>query len=207
MSEQQSGRLMRGGGGGDQLSGAMKLFSSLGLTPSDLNVLAEIPENEITVETLPSILMRLKSRKGASGERGGTSSEASYQGGRDRWDPSLGPGPARAQTSGDFGFSSMQNVSSGRGFGSGYGGAGDGRAERPYSDLSRQTTYGGLGSVPLLSDPVFMQRRMGSPSSGKVQDFLGDAPSMFPHVCSLCNIDVHSSMVSTSSLLLLFCWD
>ncbi|KAM4555218.1 matrin 3-like 1.2 isoform 2-T5 [Odontesthes bonariensis] len=190
--------------GGSNLGSTMKLFASLGLSPSDLDALAEIPEEEISVETLPRILMQLKSRKAGAGERGpgsSMSSDAAYRGGRDGWDegrmgrmsgPSMGQGQARAPSSADFGFSSMQDVSPGRGFGYSGGGGGGGRADRPYSELSRQTSYGGLSMGPAQSD--FMQRRMGSPSQGKVQDFLGVMPPRFPHVCSLCDFDVHSIM-------------
>lgn len=152
---------MEGPDGGVQMSRPgplgrhMKLFSSLGLSPSDLDALAEIPDEDISMETLPRILMQLKSRKAGGGERGlpSSASGASFRGGRDGWDPSLG---------------------SARGFG--YDSAG-----------------GGYGAGP-SPDAMFMQRRMGAPSSGKIQDFLGVTPPMFPHVCSLCDFDVHSSM-------------
>ncbi|XP_027864659.1 matrin 3-like 1.2 isoform X2 [Xiphophorus couchianus] len=160
------GQMTRRSGGDGPLGRHMKLFSSLGLSPSDLDALAQIPDEDITMETLPRILMQLKSRKGATGERGAAASEAAFRGGRDGWDPS--PGPARNQSSGDFGFGSMRD-GYGSGSGSGYG----------------------MGAS---SDPLFMQRRMGAPSSGKIQDFLGVAPPLFPHVCSLCDFDVHSSM-------------
>ncbi|XP_015807889.3 matrin 3-like 1.2 isoform X1 [Nothobranchius furzeri] len=178
-------------GGGSNLGSTMKLFASLGLSPSDLDALVKIPEEDISVETLPRILMQLKSRKGASGERGAGSSMSSdgvYRGGRDSWDSSLGQG------SGDFGFSPRQDVFSSRGFGSSYGGTGDGHTERSFSELSRQTSYSGLSGGALQSDSIFMQRRMGSPSAGKVQDYFGVPPSMFPHVCALCDFDVHSTM-------------
>ncbi|KAM4586973.1 LOW QUALITY PROTEIN: uncharacterized protein V3H82_005713 [Fundulus diaphanus] len=178
MNEQAPGRPMGGGasgmglggmkgldsGGGSPLGHHMKLFASLGLSPSDLDALAEIPDEDISMETLPRILMQLKSRKAAGGDRGASASDGAFRGGRDSWDPSLGRGPSRAQSSGDFGFSSMRD-----GYGSGYG----------------------MGPS---SEPMFMQRRMGIPSSGKIQDFLGVMPPMFPHVCSLCDFDVHSTM-------------
>ncbi|XP_030595088.1 matrin-3-like isoform X2 [Archocentrus centrarchus] len=190
-----------GSGGGSNLGSTMKLFASLGLSPSDLDALAEIPEEEISVETLPRILMQLKSRKGEAGERrAAMSSDSAYRGGS--WEeghvgrmggPSLGQGSAKS--SADFGYGSLQDVSSSRGYGLNYsssgggGGGGGGSRERPYSELSH---HGGLGMGP--SEPLFMQRRMGSPSNGKVQDFLGVMPPMFPHVCSLCDFDVHSTM-------------
>uniref|UniRef100_A0A3P9B4C1 Matrin-3 n=2 Tax=Maylandia zebra TaxID=106582 RepID=A0A3P9B4C1_9CICH len=195
-----SGQMPRRGSGGggstSNLGSTMKLFASLGLSPSDLDALAEIPEEEISVETLPHILRQLKSRKGEAGERrAAMSSDAAYRGGS--WEEghvgrmggsSLGQGSAKSST--DFGYSSLQDVSSGRGYGLNYsGGGGGGSRERPYSELSHRS---GLGMGP--SEPVFMQRRMGSPSNGKVQDFLGVMPPMFPHVCSLCDFDVHSTM-------------
>uniref|UniRef100_A0A8C3G595 Matrin 3-like 1.1 n=1 Tax=Cyclopterus lumpus TaxID=8103 RepID=A0A8C3G595_CYCLU len=190
MDNQDGGSQMSRRGGGGHIGNTMKLFASLGLSPSDLDALAEIPEEDISVETLPRILMQLKSRKGDAGERRGASSvssDAGYRGGRDSWDnahmgrmggPSLGTGSARGQTSADFGYSSLR--------------------ERPYSELSHHDSYGGGLSIgPPASDPGFRQRRIGSPSNGKVQDFLGVTPPMFPHVCSLCDFDVHSTMVST----------
>ncbi|XP_040029301.2 matrin 3-like 1.2 isoform X1 [Gasterosteus aculeatus] len=227
MSEQRSGRQMGGGasgvgvgsgmdnqdggsqiprrGGGNHIGNTMKLFASLGLSPSDLDALAEIPEEDISVETLPHILMQLKSRKGDASERRGAaavSSDGGYRGGRDSWDggntermggPSLGPGSARVQTSADFGYGSLQDGAPSRGYGLSYG-SGGGSRERPYSELSRHDSYSGVGIGPSASDPNFRQRRMGSPSNGKVQDFLGVMPPMFPHVCSLCDFDVHSNM-------------
>uniref|UniRef100_A0A3Q4HAX6 Matrin 3-like 1.1 n=1 Tax=Neolamprologus brichardi TaxID=32507 RepID=A0A3Q4HAX6_NEOBR len=198
-----SGQMPQCGGSTSNLGSTMKLFASLGLSPSDLDALAEIPEEEISVETLPHILRQLKSRKGEAGERrAAMSSDAAYRGGS--WEEghvgrmgvsSLGQGSAKSST--DFGYSSLQDVSSSRGYGLNYsGGGGGGSRERPYSELSHRS---GLGMGP--SEPVFMQRRMGSPSNGKVQDFLGVMPPMFPHVCSLCDFDVHSTMVSTSNLL------
>lgn len=51
----------------EHLGSTMKLFSSLGLSPSDLDALAQIPEDQISVETLPHILRQLKSRKSRDG--------------------------------------------------------------------------------------------------------------------------------------------
>ncbi|KAM8908904.1 matrin 3-like 1.2 isoform 2-T2 [Spinachia spinachia] len=227
MSEQRSGRQMGGGasgvggggamedqdgvsqiprrGGGNHIGNTMKLFASLGLSPSDLDALAEIPEEDISVETLPHILMQLKSRKGDASERRGpaaASSDGGYRGGRDGWDggnagrmggPTLGPGSSRVQTSADFGYGSLQDGVPSRGHGLSYG-SGGGSRERPYSELSHHDSYGALSSGPSASDLDFRQRRMGSPSNGKVQDFLGVMPPMYPHVCSLCDFDVHSTM-------------
>eukprot|EP00066_Takifugu_rubripes_P026571 XP_011615837.1 PREDICTED: matrin-3-like [Takifugu rubripes] len=227
LNEQRPGRLMGGvssgvGGGGmegpegsaqmsrhsssgSHLGNTMKLFASLGLSPSDLDALAEIPEEDISVETLPQILMQLKSRKTEAAERRSMttmSSDAAFRGGS--WtdvqtgrmgSSSLGLGSARPQPSVDFGFGSLQDMAQNRGFNFNYasgGGGGGASRDRSYSELSHHDSYSGLDMGPSTSDPVFMQRRIGSPSNGKVQDFLGVTPTMFPHVCSLCDFDVHS---------------
>nr|XP_057920392.1 matrin 3-like 1.2 isoform X2 [Doryrhamphus excisus] len=191
--QESSSRMSRGGGGGGNLGSTMKLFASLGLSPSDLDALAQIPEEDISVETLPQIIMQLKNRKVDTGRGAASSmsSDKSYRGGG--WDnvgrmggTSLGQGSGPS----DFGFTSQQEVSLNRGLGLNYGGGNRGRFP---SEPSRHDSYGSLQGAS-LSEPGFLQRRKGSPSQGKVQDFLGVLPSMFPHVCSLCDFDVHSTM-------------
>ncbi|XP_061541148.1 matrin 3-like 1.2 isoform X1 [Phycodurus eques] len=187
VEEQESGsRVPRGGG---HLGGTMKLFASLGLSPSDLDALAQIPEEDISVETLPQILMQLKNRKAGRGPSSAPPDEA-YRGGGGRMGAaSFGMGSG----SSDFGFASPQGASLGRGMRLNFGGGGGSR-ERSYSELSLRDSYGGPQGA-LLSQPAFTQpRRKGSPSQGKVQDFLGAPPPRFPHVCSLCDFDVHSNM-------------
>ncbi|KAK9962955.1 hypothetical protein ABG768_006190 [Culter alburnus] len=159
----------------------LKLFASLGLSPTDLDALAQVPEENICMENLPHLLMLLKNHK----------MEASWddmQGGR--LDCSSGQAQSRSQ--GDFGYTSMQETS-GRGYDMLDYRSGSGR-DRQYSELSRDS-YRSLGmSASSASDDLFMQRRMGTPSQRKVQDFLGVMPLMFPHVCSLCDFDVLSVM-------------
>lgn len=166
----------------------VQLFASLGLSSSDLDALAQVPEENICMETLPHLLMLLKSRK----------MEASWgdmQGGR----LDCSSGQAQSLSQGDFGYTSMQETS-GRGYDMLDYRSGSVR-DRQYSELSHDS-YHSLGmSASSPSDDMLMQRRMGSPSQRKVQDFLGVMPLMFPHVCSLCDFDVHSVMVSNSSWL------
>lgn len=214
-----STQMSRHGGAGSHLGSTMKLFASLGLSPSDLDALVEIPEEDISVETLPQILMQLKSRKTEVAERRSmatVSSDAAFRGAS--WNDvqagrmassSLGPGSARAQPSVDFGFGSLQDMAQNQGFNLNYasgggGGGGGASRERSYSELSHHDSYSGLDMGSSASEPVFMQRRMGSPSNGKIQDFLGVTPTMFPHVCSLCDFDVHSILVSTVQPSLFF---
>lgn len=222
-SSQQHGGLMGLGGAdsqdsqlaprrvGNPLSNTMKLFASLGLSPNDLDALAQVPEENISVETLPHLIMQLKNRKTEASRplssdllSQSLSPDPSYRGGRDEWRDGQGGRLDRSATStsqsrtshSDFGYSSTQDLSSRSYDMLDYGSGGSSR-DRQYSELSTDR-YRGLGTTSSsTSDDLFMQRRMGSPSQGKIQDFLGVMPHMFPHVCSLCDFDVHSSMVSS----------
>ncbi|KAM9795567.1 matrin 3-like 1.2 [Neosynchiropus ocellatus] len=175
----QGGTLASQRGPGSQLGSTVKLVASLGLSPSDLDALAQIPEENISMETLPQILMKIKSQKADAGEWQGPGSISS--GGARLSASSLG----QASASSDFGRSSLQESSS-RSLNFSRG------RDRGYSDLPRHEAYSSLDVTP--PDTGFLQRRMGSPSYTKAQDFLGALPNMFPHVCSLCDFDVFSMM-------------
>ncbi|GAA6099198.1 matrin 3-like 1.2 [Tachysurus ichikawai] len=193
---------------GNHLGNTMKLFASLGLSPNDLDVLAQVPEENISVETLPHLIMQLKNRKAEASRHLASdllsqslSPDPSYRGGRDKWGDMQGgrldrstASTSQSRTSqSDFGYSSTQDLSSRSYDMLDYGSSGSSR-DRQYSELSSDR-YRGLGTTSSsASDDLFMQRRMGYPSQGKIQDFLGVMPHMFPHVCSLCDFDVHSSM-------------
>lgn len=188
---------------GSHISNTMKLFASLGLSPSDLDALAQVPEENISVETLPNLIMQLKNHKMEAGRRmsgdmSTHSSGTSYRGGRDTWGEGQGgrmdrsSGQSQSRSQGNFSYSSMQETS-GRGYDMLDYSTSSGK-DRQYSELSHDS-YRSLGmSTSSTSDDMFMQRRMGTPSQGKVQDFLGVRPLMFPHMCTLCDFDVHSVM-------------
>ncbi|XP_064874405.1 matrin-3-like [Oncorhynchus nerka] len=145
-------QLSRRGGGSSHIGNSIKLFSSLGLSPADLDVLAQIPEDNISVETLPHLIMQLKNRKvdsdrrmagNSRGDLSGLSSEPSYRASRDDWDDmrvgklggSMGQASAHAQQ-GDLGYNSIQDTSAGR-YELDYGHGSGGRDPGWYSDLSR----------------------------------------------------------------------
>ncbi|XP_030002086.1 microtubule-associated protein futsch-like [Sphaeramia orbicularis] len=46
------------------MDGALNILNSCGLEPSDLSVLAELPENVLTVESLPHVLKQIKRKRG-----------------------------------------------------------------------------------------------------------------------------------------------
>nr|XP_015205383.1 PREDICTED: matrin-3-like [Lepisosteus oculatus]XP_015205384.1 PREDICTED: matrin-3-like [Lepisosteus oculatus]XP_015205385.1 PREDICTED: matrin-3-like [Lepisosteus oculatus] len=193
---------------------AMKLFASLGLSPKDLDILAQIPEDNISVETLPRLIMQLKARKGEGSRRMNDPRDLPpllpdppYRASRDDWNDvrharpasSVGESSGRSQAV-DFSYGHAQEGQS-RSF-ERIGYSEGGSRDRRYSELS-QNRYGSDNQqmgTSLGSESLFMQRRTGSPSPGKVQDFHGVMPRLFPHVCSLCDFDVHSSMEWTQHI-------
>ncbi|XP_062856670.1 matrin 3-like 1.2 isoform X2 [Trichomycterus rosablanca] len=190
---------------GNSLSSTMKLFTSLGLSPHDLDTLAQIPEEKISMETLPDLIKQLKNRK-TEASRHLTGDQFSqsftpdslFRVGRDDWgdaqggrlDRSVASASQNRTSQGDYGYRSSQDLSSRNYDMLDYGSSRD----RQFSELSSDN-YRSMGmSSSSTSDDLFMQRRIGAPSQSKVEDFMGIMPRMFPHVCSLCDFDVHSIM-------------
>ncbi|XP_067085393.1 matrin-3-like [Osmerus mordax] len=50
-------------GSGDAPMSTMNLYATLGLLPEDMDALAQMPESEISVETLPALIMQLKAKR------------------------------------------------------------------------------------------------------------------------------------------------
>ena len=50
-------------GSGDAPMSTINLYATLGLSPEDVDALAQIPESEISVETLPILIMQLKAKR------------------------------------------------------------------------------------------------------------------------------------------------
>ncbi|KAJ8276552.1 hypothetical protein COCON_G00083040 [Conger conger] len=52
---------------GDKPSSTLNLYAALGLSPEDVVALAQIPESEISIETLPHLIMQLKAKQAQCG--------------------------------------------------------------------------------------------------------------------------------------------
>ncbi|MBN3320677.1 MATR3 protein, partial [Atractosteus spatula] len=166
---------------------ALNLFATLGLSPEDLDALAQIPENKITVETLPHLIMQLKAKKSARGHSSDHRSQHSasppreqqYKPSEDKWED-VGPSsrPTRSSSKSPV-HSYVVDYNYGK-----YGR--EDRADRARED--RDLRY----SKPSHERP-YVESRPRSPSSFEVDDFHGLMPRSFPHVCSLCDFDVNSS--------------
>ncbi|XP_041122250.1 matrin-3-like isoform X2 [Polyodon spathula] len=191
--------------GRSPLDKARSLFASLGLSAEEFDVLSNIPEEKLNVETLPRLIMQLKSQRAE--ERSLTSRprdnlspsrEQPYKPVRDDWDEAVCSRPDSKKES-----NVVPHV-----FNYNYGQQREG-PYRSYEWLDYEERMGGSDRYPEPSRgyceseydwrgpaPVpkrsFMERRTGSPSLSKIEDYHGILPNTFPHLCTLCDFDVHS---------------
>ncbi|KAK1161235.1 matrin-3-like isoform X3 [Acipenser oxyrinchus oxyrinchus] len=191
--------------GRSPLDKARSLFASLGLSAEEFEVLSNVPEEKLNVETLPRLIMQLKSQRAE--ERGLPSRprdnlspprEQPYRPVRDDWDEAVCSRPDSKKES-----NAVPRV-----FNYNYGQQREGPS-RSYERLDYEERMGGSdrypepsrgryeseydrrGPAPLL-ERSFMERSTGCPSLSKIEDYHGILPSTFPHVCTLCDFDVHS---------------
>ncbi|XP_072548714.1 uncharacterized protein [Salminus brasiliensis] len=176
------------GGSGDGTA-AHSLYAALGLSPEDVETLAQIPENEISVETLPYLIMQLKAKRA---EKGAASTDTDH---RDKTptapkEPEADQ-PKRAEPEtpekgkekrGSPPSSSLSRRSEGHSSNHDHEhhGKGDGyrRTERP----------GPAGRRDSRHRKSSRERQTGDSSALEME--LDDNPTVFPHVCSICKIKV-----------------
>lgn len=157
----------------------LNLYATLGLSPEDVDALAQIPENEISVETLPFLIMQLKTKRAKQEEQGEASpprvrhQEDTGSKGHSRQDSPAAVGPRRSNSHGDTDYR--------RGEGYRRPERTEGRRDSRHTRPSREKPSDSLPRFPL---------------SYQVDDFHGVTPKVFPHTCSLCNSMSNSSKVS-----------
>ena len=71
VDESQEASLSQGSGG--MQSSTLNLYAALGLSSEDVVALAQIPESEISIETLPHLIMQLKAKRAQCGGQAVTS--------------------------------------------------------------------------------------------------------------------------------------
>ncbi|XP_076131496.1 uncharacterized protein LOC143112932 isoform X1 [Alosa pseudoharengus] len=160
------------------------LFAELGLAPEDVDALAQIPENEISIETLPYLIMQLKAKKAGIPTPTATKSDTDARRADDsnnstsssRHDNSHTPsGGPSSSTASKTGRSSSGTT---RSHGDGDGGHRSRREPKSHSKSLRDKWY--PDSLPKM------------PFSYQASDFHGSVPHSFPHTCSLCHCKVNS---------------
>uniref|UniRef100_A0A8B9X5X3 Matrin-3 n=1 Tax=Bos mutus grunniens TaxID=30521 RepID=A0A8B9X5X3_BOSMU len=193
---------------------ASNILASFGLSARDLDELSRYPEDKITPENLPQILLQLKRRRTEEGPtlsygRDGRSAtrEPPYRVPRDDWEekrhfrrdsfddrgPSLNPvldydHGSRSQESGYYDRMDYEDDR-----------LRDGercRDDSFFGETSHNyhkfdSEYERMGRGPPLQERLFEKR--GAPPSSNIEDFHGLLPKGYPHLCSICDLPVHSN--------------
>ncbi|XP_038861796.1 matrin-3-like [Salvelinus namaycush] len=155
-------------GSGDGATSTMNLYATLGLSPEDVDALAQIPENEISVETLPYLIMKLKANRAKQEEQGQASPKGdSCQEDTDDGDLSKQDSPPavprRSNSHCDTDYR---------------------RAEIHSRPERTEARRGSRHTRPSMEKPSDSQQKI--PFSYQLDDFHGVVPKVYPHTCSLC---------------------
>lgn len=171
---------------------AQSVYSALGLSSEDVEALAQIPENEISVETLPYLIMQLKAKRAEKAAAATTDTDCSDK-------PEEEPKPTEQDTetlekrkekpespppSGSSRPASTHEPE--------HQGKGDGhkKAERPSTGGRRDSR----------SRKSSRERQSGQSGDGVTaeESEYDDKPTVFPHICTLCKTESNGSKVKGS---------
>ncbi|KAM4677116.1 matrin-3 isoform 1-T2 [Discoglossus pictus] len=188
---------------------ASKILASFGLSSRDLDELSRYPEEKITPENLPQILLQLKRRRAEElpllSYREGMSSRDQLRVPRDDWEESR---PYRRESFEErsSGLNPVVDYDHGnRTREPGYHDRRDfeddrlrererGREDNFFPDASYRKfdrDYDRLGYGRSQERSLFQKTR-GIPSASNIEDFHGLLPKGYPHLCSICDMPVHS---------------
>ncbi|XP_046899081.1 matrin-3-like [Hypomesus transpacificus] len=178
-------------GSGDAPMSTMNLYATLGLSPEDVDALAQIPESEISVETLPILIMQLKAKRAqeearqrdVSPKREIKKEHADSRDNRKEVSPTYSE-PHRPNCHGDTDYRRVVSYK---------------RLERPEKMEGRRDSRHSRPPRDKLSDSR-PEGRPKFPMSYEVDDFCGVTPKELPHKCSLCLCMVNSKTTWTSHL-------
>ncbi|XP_064206297.1 matrin-3 isoform X2 [Anguilla rostrata] len=163
-------------GSGEMQSSTLNLYTALGLSPEDVDALAQIPENEISIETLPHLIMQLKAKRAQSGGHTVTSPpKEEVHNDQEDWEADSTDSVPQRSTS-------KPPVRS---------------HSADYND-SKTESHERLGHVRSRREPRhYKSSYEGSPPkfpmSYLMDDFRGAMPRSFPHTCSLCFCILYSA--------------
>lgn len=145
---------------------SQSLYATLGLSPEDVDALAKIPESEISVETLPFLIMKLKGKR-ANKTAVATDTDQRYKK-QDTPEKRKSPLSSSSRRTGSH---DHEHHGKGEGRRSGERSTGGRRDSRHRSSHEKQS-----------GDDVAVEPEVGD-------------PTVFPHECSLCKCVLNSIKV------------
>lgn len=164
---------------------AQSVYSALGLSPEDIEALAQIPENEISVETLPYLIMQLKAKRAEKAtaaidtdcsdrpEEEPKPANQDIETSEKRKEKSESPSPSGSSHQ----ASSHDHEAHGKGDG--------------HKKMERGSTGGRRDSRSRKSS---RERQSGDVVTPEENEF-DDKPTVFPHICTLCKTESNGSKV------------
>ncbi|XP_017315655.1 matrin-3 [Ictalurus punctatus] len=162
---------------------AQNVYSALGLSSEDVEALAQIPENEISVETLPYLIMQLKAKR-AEKAAAATDTDCSDK-------PEAEPKQADEDTeTSEKGKEKRESppASSSSRQASGHDPEHHGKGEG-HRRAERASTGGRKDSRTRKSS---RERQSGEGVTPEENEF-DDKPTVFPHICTLCKTESNGS--------------
>ncbi|TKC50290.1 hypothetical protein EI555_003839 [Monodon monoceros] len=175
------------------------ILASFGLSARDLDELSRYPEDKITPENLPPILLQLERRRTEEGPtlsygRDGRSAtwEPPHRVPRDDWkEKKHFRRDSRLQESGyydrmDYEDDRLRDGERCR------DDSFFGETSCNYHKFDSEYERMGHGPGPLQERSLFQKKR-GDPPSSNIEDFHGLLPKGYPHLCSICDLPVHSN--------------
>ncbi|XP_030648928.1 matrin-3 [Chanos chanos] len=161
-------------GSGDPPLSTQNLYATLGLSQEDVDALAQIPEKEISVETLPYLIMQLKTKRAQQAPVPSATKPSTTK-----------TGEGKAERTGK-----RSNDKHGRSRRSGsrdheHHGKAEGHRRTEPSAGRKDSRH----RKPSVEKPP----GDGAPDPQELDDFHGILPQVFPHNCSLCNCSLNSS--------------
>lgn len=170
---------------------AQNVYSALGLSSEDVEALAQIPENEISVETLPFLIMQLKAKraeKAAAAIDTDSSDKPEVEAGAEpkQADQDTESSEKRKEKLESPPSSSLSRQASSHDHDHEHQGKGDGHRR-----TERASTGGRKDSKSRKSS---RERQSGDEVTSEENEF-DDKPTVFPHICTLCKTESNGSKV------------
>ncbi|XP_028839066.1 matrin-3 [Denticeps clupeoides] len=159
----------------------LNLYATLGLSPEDVDALAQIPESEISVETLPFLIMQLKAKRAQQSGQVDSAAPAAAATSKNTTEGS-GKQDECSQSSPSV-TKPRQSASH------------PGDQEHGKEDGQRRTEKSRSDSrhAKMSKEKVCDDNLPKMPYPNQVDDFHGVVPKLFPHTCALCYCSVNSS--------------
>ncbi|XP_067899396.1 matrin-3-like isoform X2 [Heterodontus francisci] len=198
---------------------ASNILAAFGLSSRDLDELSHYPEDKLTPESLPEILTEIKRRRANEGTAskysrgdGSLRHDRSYRTSHDDWEEerhlrkrNYGSRDSSLDSVVEYSHGHSSRESSSRYDRKDY----ERERLRGTDDFSREemhlsepshnfnkfdSDYGRAARLPSprAHERSLFERKRGSPSLNNINDYHGFLPAVFPYLCSLCDLAIHS---------------